>query len=415
MPQRNKVIFFSKIDPKLIPEVNIGLLGHVDHGKTTLTEALTGKWTDTHSEEIKRGISIRLGYADATFYKCEKCDFYTTTAKCPKCFGDTKILRTVSFIDAPGHETLMATVITGSALLDGALLLVAANEKCPSPQTREHLTALELVGIRKIVVVQNKIDLVDEIRAKESYREIKDFLKGTIAEGASIIPVSAQKRVNIEYIIEAIEETIPTPKRDDSKDPRMYVARTFDVNKPGIEIEKLVGGIVGGSVIQGKLKVNQEIEIRPGIKIGDSWKPVKTKIVSMEKAGKKIEEAGPGGLLGLMTTLDPFLTKADALVGSVIGIPGKLPESKTNIKVEVELLKRVVGTKEEIEMSNIKQGEIVMINVGTGRSVGPIVDIKGKKIEVALKIPICADLGDKVVLSRQVMGRWRLVGSGILV
>ena len=88
-------------------DVNIGLVGHVDHGKTTLTKALSGVWTDTHSEETKRGISIRLGYADIEFKKCPKCDepeCYTTSDKCEICGSETELIRKVSFVDAPGHE-----------------------------------------------------------------------------------------------------------------------------------------------------------------------------------------------------------------------------------------------------------------------------------------------------------------------
>src|SRR3989344_329642 len=122
-------------DPRFIPEVNIGLVGHVDHGKTTLVESLTGKWTDTHSEEKKRGITIRLGYADATFYRCASCKEkgspgWANSPKCPSCFADTEPARTVSFVDAPGHSTLMATVLSGASIMDGALLLVSAAEKC---------------------------------------------------------------------------------------------------------------------------------------------------------------------------------------------------------------------------------------------------------------------------------------------
>ena len=90
-------------------DVNIGLVGHVDHGKTTLTKALSGIWTDTHSEETKRGISIRLGYADIEFRKCPECDepeCYTTSEKCEHCGSETELIRKVSFVDAPGHETL---------------------------------------------------------------------------------------------------------------------------------------------------------------------------------------------------------------------------------------------------------------------------------------------------------------------
>ncbi|MDD3978111.1 MAG: translation initiation factor IF-2 subunit gamma, partial [Methanomicrobium sp.] len=201
---------------ELVPDVNIGLVGHVDHGKTTLVSGITGQWTDRHSEEIKRGISIRLGYADATIYKCTDCEgqeSYSTTEECKNCGGKCEPYRTISFVDAPGHETLMATMLSGSALMDGAMLVIAANEKCPQPQTKEHLMALELVGIKNIIIVQNKIDVVSQEQALAHYKQIKKFVKGTIAENAPVIPVSAQKGINIGALLSAIDEYIPSPKR----------------------------------------------------------------------------------------------------------------------------------------------------------------------------------------------------------
>jgi translation initiation factor 2 subunit 3 len=182
------------------PEINIGMIGHVDHGKTTLTQRLTGKWTDEHSEEMKRGISIKLGYADAAFYKCPECKDphnYCTTKKCPQCGGKTELLRCVSFVDAPGHETLMAVMLSSAAIMDGAVLVIAANEPCPQPQTREHLTALDIAGINNIVIIQNKIDLVSEKEAMDHYKQVKHFIKGTCAEDAPIIPISAHHDMNI--------------------------------------------------------------------------------------------------------------------------------------------------------------------------------------------------------------------------
>jgi translation initiation factor 2 subunit 3 len=280
------------------PEINIGMIGHVDHGKTTLTQRLTGKWADEHSEELKRGISIKLGYADTAFYKCTKCDepeAHTNNTKCPTCGGPTELLRVVSFVDAPGHETLMAIMLSGAAIMDGAILVIAANEPCPQPQTREHLTALDLSGIKNIVIVQNKIDLVTEKNAVKNYEQILKFVKGTCAENAPIIPVSAHQDINIDVLIKAMEEHIPTPERDLNKSPVMYTARSFDINKPGARPDKLKGGVIGGSLIQGVLKQGEEIEICPGRRIEEAGRQkietITTKVDSLFTGGKSVKEA----------------------------------------------------------------------------------------------------------------------------
>lgn len=404
----------KKFDERLIPSANIGMVGHVGHGKTMLTEALTGKLTLTHSEELKRGITIRLGYADAKIYKCKKCDRFSSSEKCPYCFGDAELQRTISLIDAPGHETLMATVLTGTSLMDGAILIIAANERCPQPQTREHVTALNVVGIKNVIIVQSKIDLVDEKEAMKNYEQIKDFVKGTVLENAPVIPVSSQKRINIDLVLETIQKMIPAPESSTQadKEPRMLIARSFDINKPGTIPKKILGGVLGGSIVRGKLKVGDKVEIRPGIRKGERSQALKTKIVGLQKAGIDLEEAGPGGLLGVMTELDPALTKSDSLVGNVIGMPGKLPETKDDIEFEVKLMERVVGSETMGAVQPLKLGETLMVNVGTARSVGSVTSIK-KTVSLRLKIPLCVEKRERIVISRQISGRWRLIGYGI--
>ena len=401
-----------------LPEVNIGLVGHVDHGKTTLVAAITGVWTDRHSEEIKRGITIKLGYADATFRKCPECDppeAYTTEKICPIHGIKTEILRTVSFVDSPGHEMLMATMLSGAALMDGAILVIAANEKCPRPQTKEHLMALEIIGVDKIVIAQNKIDTVPKERILKNYQEIKEFIKGTIAENAPIIPISAQQKVNIDALIEAIEETIPTPERDLKSPPLMHIARSFDVNKPGTKPENLIGGVVGGSLARGKLKVGDEIEIRPGIKDEkDRWQPIYTEVVSIMASGRFVEEATPGGLIGVSTKLDPALTKGDGLVGNVLGLPNELPDVLTEFTMEVRLLERVVGVEEEMKVDKIKMNEPLMLVIGTAVTVGTVTSVRDDIVEVKLRRPVCAEEGWRVAISRRVGGRWRLIGAGMI-
>jgi len=402
-------------------ELNIGMVGHVDHGKTSLTKQLTGVWTDTHSEELKRGITIRLGYADCEIRKCPKCpepDAYTVNSNCPKCGTRTKILRKVSFVDAPGHETLMATMLSGASLMDGAILVIAANEECPQPQTKEHLMALDALGIKNIIIVQNKIDLVSEDRAKENYEQIKEFVKGTVAENAPIIPVSAHHGANIDVLLKAIEDIIPTVERDPNLPARMYIARSFDINKPGCEIKDLKGGVIGGSIIQGMLEVGREIEIKPGLKVTEGnktyWEPIITKITSLGVGGSKVKKAFPGGLVGVGTELDPVLTKSDALSGSVAGEPGTLPETLDRFTIKVKLLERVVGTKEEIKIEPLRSNEVLMLNIGTATTVGVILSAREDIADIKLKLPVCADKGDRVALSRKISSRWRLIGYGII-
>jgi translation initiation factor 2 subunit 3 len=391
-------------------EINIGLVGHVDHGKTTLTRAMSGIWADTHSEEKKRGITIKLGYADAVFRKCTQCDTYTSKEKCPDCGGETEVLRKISFVDAPGHETLMATMLSGAAIMDGALLVISANEECPQLQTKEHLMALQIIGVKKIVIVQNKIDVVDRGKVIENYNQIKAFTKGTVAENAPIIPISAQHDINIDQVIKAIEETIPTPVRDERKPPKMLVARSFDVNKPGITPQKLVGGIFGGALQQGKLSVGEEAEILPGYE----GKPLKSLVVSLFASNTNVSEIYPGGLVGVGTQLDSFLTKADNLSGSVLGHPGELPPVMKRLTLEINLLERAIGTKEELKVEEIRRKELLMVNVGTAKTVGEVAK-PGRITELELKLPVCAEANDRVAISRRIGARWRLIGYGVIV
>jgi len=411
----------SKAKDTLQPEVNIGMVGHVDHGKTTLTKALSGQWTYRHSEEVKRGISIKLGYADATFYKCSKCaepEAYTTQKKCPACGGKTERLRSVSFVDSPGHETLMAIMLSGAALMDGALLLVAANEECPQPQTKEHLMALDISGIENIVIVQNKIDIVDEEELMENYDQIKEFVKGTVAESAPIIPVSAHHDANLDALIQTIQEIVPTPELDAKKPARMYIARSFDVNKPGTPPMELNGGVIGGSLIQGQLKAGEAIEIAPGLKTegkgGPSWVPIATTATSLFAGGAEIEVATPGGLLGIGTYLDPAITKSDSLIGRVVGTPGTLPPTWEKITMETCLLERVVGAAEDTLVEELKTNEPLMLNAGTATTVGVTTSVREGVVDARLKLPICSEEGQRIAISRRISGKWRLIGYGIL-
>ncbi|MEK6856964.1 MAG: translation initiation factor IF-2 subunit gamma [Nanoarchaeota archaeon] len=401
------------------PSINIGMIGHVDHGKTTLVKALSGKWTDTHSEEIKRGITIRLGYADVSVYKCSKCegvDAYGNLPECRHCQSKTELLRRVSLVDAPGHESLMATMLCGANIMDGALLLVAANETCPQPQTLEHIKALEIINIEKLIVIQNKIDLVSDEQAKKNYNEIKNLLKGTRFENSPILPVAAFHNVNIDAIMYFIETLFITPQRNLDVSPIMFVARSFDINKPGSDPEKIVGGILGGVLKQGKLKVGDEIEIIPGYETEQKnkkiWIPLTAKIENLVTGGKEIKEVLPGGSFALQTSLDPSVVKSDKLVGSVVGYSGKLPPVWYELKLKVNLLERVVGAKDKLVVEPIKLGEILMLNVYSSATVGTVRELGKNEVTCVLKRPVVADKIARVTISRMLGQRWRLIGWG---
>ncbi len=402
------------------PEVNIGTLGHVDNGKSTIVQSLTGVWTARHSEELRRGITIRVGYADAKFYECpysEAPSNYSTTPVCPN-GKPAKFLRSVSFVDCPGHHSLMVTMLSGAAIMDGALFVISSNVKRPQAQDREHLLAAEMVGLKNLVIVQNKIDVVDRERAKQNYDEILEFTKNTVAEGAPVIPVSAQHKLNMDALIGSIQERIPTPRRDQHLPPRMSILRSFDVNRPGTESDDLNGGVVGGSVVQGVFKRGDEVEIRPGIKIEEGnkvrYEPLLARVGRLEAGGGEVKQAAPGGLIAIGTDLDPSVTKSDGLVGNVLGKAGALPQTLGKVSLDVELFEKAVGTEQLVPVQKIKMNEPLVLNAGTAVTSGVVVSAREDIADVALKKPICADPGSKVALSRRIGESWRLIGFGTL-
>ena len=392
----------------------------MDHGKTTLIQALTRVWTSAHSEELKRGITIRVGYADAAFYKCKSCEDplgYSVTPTCNNCGKESELTRVVSFVDSPGHESLMANMLSGSALIDGAMLVVAANEKVPQPQTKEHLLALQTLGIKQIVLVQNKVDLVSYEDAMANYADIVKFVKGTNAAKAPIIPISAQSKLNIDALIGAIESTIQTPDREESGNSVMHVLRSFDVNKPGAKIKEMRGGVIGGSLTQGTFNVGDEIEIKPGLanERSGKYESITTTISSLGTGAGIVDQVKPGGLVAIGTKLDPSMTRSDSLIGSIIGKPGTLPENSYSAKMEVSLFDTAVGSGDEIKVSSIQTGESLRLSIGTAPLLSKVTSVRGKTGEIQFKRPVCLFEHSKVAISRRLAERWRLIGAGVAV
>ena len=253
----------------------------------------------------------------------------------------------------------MATMLNGAAVMDAALLLIAANESCPQPQTSEHLAAVEIMKLEHLIILQNKVDLIREDAALAQHKDIQAFVKGehsprttgffyilyisgpyevlhvgTVAENSPIVPISAQLRYNIDAVNEYIVKRIPIPVRDFTSTPRLIVIRSFDVNKPGAEVDELRGGVAGGSILSGVLKLGMQIEVRPGIVTKDNegkvrCQPIFSTIETLLAERNQLKFAVPGGLIGVGTLIDPTLCRADRLVGQVLGAVGQLPNVYT--------------------------------------------------------------------------------------
>jgi len=428
------VLALNPLSPEVMNNqstINIGTIGHVAHGKSTVVRAISGVTTIRWKKELERNITIRLGYANAKIYKCPNCPapqcYLSRNSEmvnellCNYCKTPMVLTRHISFVDCPGHDVLMATMLNGTAVMDAALLLIAANEPCPQPQTSEHLAAVEIMNLKHIIILQNKIDLVRQEEALEQYGTILKYTSTTAARGSPIIPVSAQLGFGIDAAVQRIVETIPVPLRDYSAAPRMIVIRSFDVNHPGTDVRKLEGGVAGGSILAGCLRIGDEIEIRPGTlentPEGPKCRVRKAKILTLMAEQNPLKFALPGGLIGVGTTLDPSLCRADRLAGQVIGAPGTLPSVYIQLSVSFTLfhmLLGVVGAKSpnDTKITPLKQKEVLLLNVGSTSTGGQVVGLSKNFCVFTLREPVCTKIGERIAISRKVEKTWRLIGWG---
>ncbi|KAJ5764259.1 hypothetical protein N7533_002940 [Penicillium manginii] len=438
-PATLDVSTLTPLTPEVIARqatINIGTIGHVAHGKSTVVKAISGVQTVRFKNELERNITIKLGYANAKIYKCDNdacprptCYKSYSSDKevdppCERegCEGRYRLMRHVSFVDCPGHDILMSTMLSGAAVMDAALLLIAGNETCPQPQTSEHLAAIEIMKLNHIVILQNKVDLMREDNALQHYQSILKFIRGTVADGSPVIPISAQLKYNIDAVNEP--PTSPSPSVLSTRPPHMMVIRSFDVNKPGAEIEELKGGVAGGSILSGVLKLNDEIEIRPGLVTKDEHgkiqcRPIFSKIESLFAETNSLNYAIPGGLIGVGTRIDPTLCRADRLVGFVLGHRSKLPAIYTEIEVNYFLLRRLLGVKtadgKQAKVAKLAKNEVLMVNIGSTATGAKVVNVKADAAKLSLTSPACTEVGEKIAISRRIDKHWRLIGWANIV
>lgn len=317
-------------DLDLKPAMNIGMIGHVSDGKSTIVKYLTKITTQKHSDEKIKNITIKLGYANAKILKCNSCPkpecYFSLESssfdyKCPKCNSQSELLNHISFVDCPGHNYLLATMINGTAVMDYTILVEScANPIIPAPQTIEHLKAISTTSsIKNIITCLNKVDLQNKDKTRDDYSSLKSYLD-SINDKSILIPCSATFGINMDIICEILAH-LPRPDRN-SDVLKMPIIRSFNINKPGTQIMNLKGGVIGGSIISGCININDSVYLYPGIIINendkDICKPLKASVKNIYSDTNKLETGTSGGLIGIELDIDPGLTSDDGLVGNIL-------------------------------------------------------------------------------------------------
>jgi len=378
------------------PHVNIGTIGHVDHGKTTLTAAITkvlhDKYPDLNEytpfdqvdnapEERDRGITINVSHVE---YQTEK--------------------RHYAHVDAPGHADYVKNMITGAAQMDGAILVVAATDG-PMAQTREHVLLARQVGVPTILIALNKSDMVDDEEMMELVEEeCRDLLESQdFDRDAPIIQVSALKALEgdpewvakVEELMDAVDSYIPTPERDMDKPFLMPIEDVFTITGRGT--------VVTGRVERGKLPINSEVEIL-GIR-----EPQKTTVTGIEMFHKSMDEAWAGENCGLLLRG----TKRDEVErGQVVARPGSITPH-TEFEGQVYILKKEEGGRHNPFFSNYRPQFYFRTTDVTGVITlpeGTDMVMPGDTTEIAVELiqPIAMEPG----LGFAIREGGRTVGSG---
>jgi translation initiation factor 2 subunit 3 len=415
------------MDLQCQPNINIGIIGHVADGKTTFVETLSGIDTRKFAKEQTRNCTIQLGYANVKIYKCPECpqpSCYKSCKssifklECETCQKDMILVKHISFIDCPGHYTLMNTMLNGAAVMDSAILIESvANDPYPAQQTMEHLAAIEISGLQCYFACLNKLDLAKRDIAKSKLHSLQEYLKDTASSGIPLVPIVATTGINFDVVCQYLVEQIPKPTRKRDGNGRMTIIRTFNINRQRIPIDELIGGVLGGSITEGHFKIGQTIMIVPGKISSDkqSYRPIKCSIESIQSDVNSIEIAGPGGLIAIQTTLDPALTTQDRLVGQIAIDPSDV--DNYSVYTRLDMSYRMI--KLDLHKYKFAVNDVIKINHNASNIVANIINIdkKNKMITVIIlpsSKPICARLDDVVSISKSTATGDRLVAMCII-
>jgi translation initiation factor 2 subunit 3 len=400
------------------PNFNLGTLGSVSDGKSTMIYHLTGIKTQKHSSEKHRNITIKPGYANLKIWFCEECNNYESSAsdqnevKCKCCEEPTNLVNHLSFVDCPGHAELILTMMGSVSLMKGAIVVVSAAESVnKKPQLVQHLIASKMANIDKLIICFNKLDLVSKEVAIERKNELDQLLERLDIRPHIIIPTAFNKKLGIQNLLKAMMEVFP-PREKDMRDESFFrITRSFDVNKAGTTWSDVNGGIIGGSLIHGQLNIGDEVEIRPGIlSKGKDGKfisqPIVTKILSLETDGIQLENLNPGGLVGIGTEIDPYYCKNDMLSGNIMGRIGTLPNVYNEVKLKYKKLDEFEGRWDP------KNGDTVFLQIGNVSVESRLAKFNKENFNFSLLKPACIEENAKILVCRKDDGILKIVGFG---
>lgn len=397
--------------------INVGCIGHVSNGKSTLVKQMTGIKTQKFKSEQEKNITINLGYANCKIFHSENTDEYQYCSSKVENVKDSegndmKLIHHISFVDCPGHESYMSNMLSGTSVIDMAFLVEAANAKeVPQPQTMEHLVAIQNTNIKDVVVIQNKCDLVNREDLITNKNQIDYFIDEFLDEEIPVIPLIAQTGSNIEYVGKYLANNLTNYEKDINLNLQINIIRTFDINKPQDLVSTLKGGVLGGTIVTGILNAGDVIQISPGIcnrQSDGKWsvRPLYTTVKSIYSEKTKMDFAIPGGLLGIGTDLDPSFCKSNNLVGQIVTHPNENLDITAEIEVEHKVFKRIDKSERKINI-----GEILKLGILAKNVQGIVTKANKKKIWIRLGLPVCIN-DSSISIMKKINDSYKLFGIG---
>ena len=380
------------------PIFNIGMLGSVSDGKSTCVQGTTGTKTQRHRSEQTNNITIKQGYANIIiWFNPDTKKYYSTNGDAKNHIVDgveCQLIHQLSFIDCPGHQDLIRIMMGCINLMHGVIVVVAANDPIDKkPQLIQHLAAIEKAGITDVIVCLNKLDLITKEQSLEKYSDLKKLLQRYNIKPKAIIPVSFSRGLNTEEVLKSIIKNFSFVPETNDGPPIFMATRSFNINKQGIPFNEVQGGVIGGSLINGTLKVGDIIEIKPGIcKKGRNF-PFTTKITSLKSDNTSLDRILPGGLIGIGTELDPYFCSDDQMSGQIIGLAGTLPEVVNSITLNYTIVNDFGCNW------NPKVDDSVYLQIGTNSIESKVTQFDDRTMTFNLSKAACIVGGSNIMIS----------------